>query len=202
MAGIESPDAYRTDASAAPDRAISIDVSIIIPTCHRPEGLERAVRSVFAQLNPFRLQFELVIVDNDRDGGARALAEHLLAEAPFAARYIHAAEPGVANARNAGIAATSGPLIAFLDDDEEASPSWLCELVGTQNFHEADVVFGPVQARLPETIRVHRAYFTEFFSRSGPEESGPGDRVLWLRQFPDPACGTALTGGALPGFAQ
>jgi succinoglycan biosynthesis protein ExoM len=154
---------------------MSVDVSIIIPTFHRPEGLEKAVRSVFAQINPFGLRLELVIVDNDRAGGARATAQRLLADAPFPARYVHAGEPGVANARNAGIAATTGPLIAFLDDDEEAAPSWICELVATQRFHEADAVFGPVQARVPETVLAHRAYYTEFFSRSGPEESGPID---------------------------
>lgn len=151
---------------------MSVDVSIIIPTFHRPDGLEKAVRSVFAQLNPFGLGLELVIVDNDREGGARVTAERLISEAPFPARYIHAPQPGVANARNAGMAATSGPLVAFLDDDEEAAPSWLCELVGLQRFHDADAVFGPVQARVPETVRTHRAYYTEFFSRSGPEESG------------------------------
>ena len=152
---------------------MSVDVSIIVPTFFRPEGLERAVRSLFAQLNPFRLELELVVVDNDPAGGARAMVERLQREAPYPTRYIHAAEPGVANARNAGIAASSGALIAFLDDDEEANPTWLCELVGAQRFHDADAVFGPVRARVPDSTATHHAYYTEFFSRSGPEESGP-----------------------------
>tara|TARA_R110000868_G_scaffold2321_6_gene17271 strand:- start:3001 stop:3930 length:930 start_codon:yes stop_codon:yes gene_type:complete len=151
---------------------MSIDVSIIVPTFFRPEGLERAVRSLFSQLNPFRLAVELVIVDNDPAGGARATVERLQADAPYPTRYIHAAEPGVANARNAGIAGSSGALIAFLDDDEEAGETWLCEMVGAQRFHDADAVFGPVLARVPDSVVAHHAYYAEFFSRSGPEESG------------------------------
>jgi glucosyl-dolichyl phosphate glucuronosyltransferase len=42
----------------------------------------------------------------------------------------NAGRRGLADARNAGIAAASGEVIAFLDDDAVASPSWLERLVG------------------------------------------------------------------------
>lgn len=160
------------------------DISVIIPTFKRPDGLDRAARSILRQANPCGLKLELIIVDNDPAATAcdavRAMAEH----APIPVRYIHAAEPGVANARNAGVAAASGEFIAFLDDDEEAPASWLCELVGEQRFHEADVVFGPVRARLPDAITDHRAYYIQFFSRMGPDESGVIDHYY--------GCGNSL----------
>ena len=160
------------------------DISVVIPTFRRPEGLRRAVMSIFNQVNPCGLSVELVIVDNGPAGSAQSLAAELIAPAPFPARYVHAAEAGVANARNAGLAAAQGEFIAFLDDDEEASPAWLCELVGEQRFHNADVVFGPVLARLPDTITRHREYYSQFFSRPGPEESGVIDHFY--------GCGNSL----------
>ncbi|MEE2565254.1 glycosyltransferase family 2 protein [Hyphobacterium marinum] len=152
---------------------MSPDVSIIIPTFRRPGGLSKAAYSVIGQANPCGLSLELLIVDNDPAGSARERSQAIAADAPFPVHYVHMPEPGVANARNAGVAASSAPLIAFLDDDEEAPRTWLCELVGAQRFHGADAVFGPVRARVPEDVRAHRDYYAEFFSRFGPEESGP-----------------------------
>ena len=33
---------------------------------------------------------------------------------------------------------------------------------------KADVVFGAVKARAPESVRLHRDYLEKFFSRTGP----------------------------------
>ena len=152
---------------------MSPDVSIIIPTFRRPDGLAKATRSVMAQANPCGLALEIIIVDNDPDGSGRDMAEALMSETTLDIRYVHVPEAGVANARNGGLAASTAPLIAFIDDDEEAHPTWLCELVGAQRFHGADAVFGPVRARVPDGVADHHAYYAEFFSRFGPEESGP-----------------------------
>jgi glycosyltransferase involved in cell wall biosynthesis len=147
-------------------------VSVIIPTFRRPDGLRRAAESVLAQANPCGLKIELVIVDNDPDGSALAQGQALAKEAAMDVRVVHMPEPGVANARNAGLAESRGSLIAFLDDDEEAPKTWLCELVGTLKFYDADAVFGPVRTRLPDSVTEHRDYFDRFFARTGPEESG------------------------------
>jgi cellulose synthase/poly-beta-1,6-N-acetylglucosamine synthase-like glycosyltransferase len=152
--------------------SMPISVSVILPTFRRPDGLRRAADSILAQANPCGLKLELVIVDNDPDGSGLDSARAIAREAAFPVQVIHMPDAGVANARNAGLAASTGELIAFLDDDEEAPQTWLCELVGTLNFYDADAVFGPVRTRLPESVTVHRDYYTEFFARSGPDESG------------------------------
>lgn len=169
-----------------------MDVSVIIPTFRRPKGLKRAAQSVLSQANPCGLRVELVIVDNDPDGSGLETAMAMKNDAPLPLEVVHHPEPGVANARNAGLAAAGGSLIAFLDDDEEAPRTWLCELVATLRFYRADAVFGPVRTRLPETLKLHRDYYTEFFSRSGPEESGPIDHYY--------GCGNSIIRrDALPG---
>ena len=69
-------------------------------------------------------------------------------------------------------------MIAFLDDDEEAPSGWLAALVGAQRLYDADVVFGPVHARADWDRVGNRVYFERFFSRLGPEASGPIDRLV------------------------
>jgi hypothetical protein len=144
------------------------DLAVIIPTLRRPEGLERAVRSVFAQTKVADRLAAIVVVDNDPQGSAAALVQQLIANAPVPVIYRHAPRPGVATARNAGLAATDAPLIAFLDDDEAASPGWLATLLSAQTTTGTDVVFGPIRGRVPDGSGWATGYLERFFGRDGP----------------------------------
>ncbi|WP_395943920.1 glycosyltransferase family 2 protein [Brevundimonas sp.] len=148
------------------------DVAVIIPTLRRPEMLERALRSVFVQTGSLDRIAAVVIADNDPQGSAAALVERLRAEAPVPLTYAHAPVPGVATARNIGLAATDAPLIAFLDDDEAASPVWLAALLRAQAATGADVLFGPIRGRVPDGTGWTTAYLERFFGRDGPAETG------------------------------
>ena len=146
-------------------------ISVIIPTFRRPEGLRRAVLSVMAQGGIEGCDVRLIVCDNSPEASARAVFEQLAEGATLPATYVHEPRPGVANARNAAVAVSSAELIAFLDDDEEAPADWLGKLIATQARFDADVVFGPVKARIGDNIARHRDYFTGFFSRFGPDQS-------------------------------
>jgi succinoglycan biosynthesis protein ExoM len=150
------------------------DVSLIIPTFKRPGPLAEALASVFAQEGLGQITVELIVVDNDPACSARPVVEALTPRSPFPVRYVSCPEPGVANARNAAAAAARGPMIAFLDDDQEAAAFWLMRLLRAQATTGADVVFGPVIARLPGAPRAVDPYLRTFFSRLGPQ----GDQVI------------------------
>lgn len=167
------------------------DIAVLTPTLRRPESLARALRSVFVQ-PPGRLR-EIVVADNDPDASARAVVEALKTESPVPLIYVHAPRPGVATARNAGLAATEAPLIAFLDDDEEASPQWLAALVAGLEQTGADVVFGPIRGRTPDGTGWAAPYLDRFFGREGPAQTGLVD-APW-------GCGNSLMvrATALPG---
>ncbi|HEX4199421.1 MAG TPA: glycosyltransferase family 2 protein [Caulobacteraceae bacterium] len=172
---------------------MTAEVSIIIPTQRRLGPLALAARSVFAQAGVDPVKLELVVVDNDQIPSAAGVARALAEAAPFPVRYVHEPAAGVANARNAGLAAAEGGLIAFLDDDEEAPAGWLAALIATQRACDADVVFGPVRARADWEQIGNRVYFERFFSRFGPEQSGPiahyygcGDSLVRRAALPDP----------------
>ncbi len=116
--------------SAEPDRiegdagGTAPTVSVVIPVYNGADTLQRALESVFAQT--FR-DYEVVIVD---DGSTDDLAGTLK---PFGHRDIrvlrHDVNQGAAAARNTGVAAARGRLIAFLDSDDEWLPTKLAQQV-------------------------------------------------------------------------
>lgn len=156
------------------DPAVAVvpgSVSVIIPTFRRPEGLDRAMASVLIQTALSDTPVSLVVCDNSPEASARAQVAGLAAIAPIAITYVHEPRTGVANARNAAVDASEAEFIAFLDDDEEAPAGWLAALLDTRARFGADVVFGPVSARLQDRNATYPAYFETFFSRTGPAQS-------------------------------
>lgn len=147
------------------------DVAVIIPTLRRPDSLERAVRSVLAQVGVVDRLREIIVVDNDPQASSRELTARLAAKASVSIVWRHAPRPGVATARNEGLAATTAPLIAFLDDDEAASPGWLAALLSAQKATDADAVFGPIRGRVPNGTGWTTPYLERFFGREGPSDS-------------------------------
>ncbi|WP_332640842.1 glycosyltransferase family 2 protein [Brevundimonas sp.] len=171
------------------------DVAIIVPTLRRLESLERALRSLFRQIGVADRVAEIVVVDNDPQGSAADLTDDLRLFSPWPIIYRHAPTPGVATARNAGLSATAAPLIAFLDDDEAASPGWLSALLKAREETGADAVFGPITGRAPAAEAWLQPYLERFFGRDGPERTGLIDQPY--------GCGNSLMlrSTALPGDA-
>jgi glycosyltransferase involved in cell wall biosynthesis len=171
------------------------DIAIIIPTLRRPDSLERAVRSALAQTGVSDRLSEIVVIDNDPQASSRETIERLAADASVQIVWRHAPRPGVATARNEGLAATTAPLIAFLDDDEAASPGWLAALISAQTVTGADAVFGPIRGRVPDGTGWTQPYLERFFGREGPDATQLIDAPY--------GCGNALLvrATALPGAA-
>ncbi|WP_448316055.1 glycosyltransferase [Streptomyces sp. CO7] len=97
--------------------------TVVIATRERAEQLARAVDSLLAQDHP---DFDVVVVDNAPVTAAtRELVEGRYGER---VRYVREPVPGLAQAHNAGLAAASGDVVAFTDDDVVADPRWLAEL--------------------------------------------------------------------------
>ena len=95
-------------------------VSVIIPTCNRPDLLPRAIKSVLSQIYQ---DFEIIVVD---DGDKRSAENVVRQFKDNRIKYIkHVERKGGAAARNTGIKAAQGEFIAFLDDDDEWLPKKL-----------------------------------------------------------------------------
>jgi len=128
---------------------MAVPASIVIPTRERPDYLEVALRSIMPQAA--RAGAEVIVAD---DG---SLAANARLAAAAGARYVALGDPlGLNAARNAGIAAATGELIAFVDDDVRVQAGWLDALLRAAREHpETDVFTGPIIARL-EGRAAHR----------------------------------------------
>jgi GT2 family glycosyltransferase len=94
-------------------------VSVIIPTFNRRAMVAEALVSVQAQTMG---AWECIVVD---DGSTDGTAEAVEAFSDERVRLLRQENLGVAAARNRGIAASRGPLVAFLDSDDLWHPAKL-----------------------------------------------------------------------------
>ena len=127
-----------------------IDISICIITYKRPEGLRTLIESLLAQkFKEHKLTYEIVVVDNDKDGSAEYVVKEYKNVFPFI-KYEIEPELGIPYARNRSVKIASGRYLAFIDDDEFAAENWLESLFISLVKYDADAVFGPVEPILPE----------------------------------------------------
>jgi GT2 family glycosyltransferase len=88
--------------------------SVVVPTAlSRPEQLRRCVARLTELDHP---DYEVIVVDNRREGAP--------VEIP-GARVVREPRPGISAARNRGLEAATGEIVAFTDDDVEVDRHWL-----------------------------------------------------------------------------
>jgi len=122
-------------------------IAVVIPTTGRPDYVEVALRSILPQAR--RGGAEVLVVDDGEDPRTRTVAARLGAD------YRLSPPPGGLNAaRNAGVQATTAPLVVFVDDDVEVGAGWLeSYLTAATRLPEYEVFGGPIQPRLEEIGR-------------------------------------------------
>jgi len=102
------------------------DVTVLVPTYRRPEGLRRLLAAVADEDAPFT--WEVVIVDNDSAASARAVVAELTPRFSVPLRYVVEDVTGAVHARNRGIREAAGRVLAMLDDDVVPQRGWLAEV--------------------------------------------------------------------------
>ena len=114
----QSPDPTGRGEAAARTRS----VSVVVTTCRAPIRLRRCVHSVLACDHD---AFEVIVVENRPGSPATrlVLAEDFRDDPRV--RYVEEATPGLASARNAGLAVAQGELVAFTDDDVVVDSAWI-----------------------------------------------------------------------------
>jgi len=98
-------------------------VSVVIPAYNSQAYLSRAIESALAQRYP-QDRLEVIVVDDGSSDDSPLIAEGY-AERNSRVLALRQSNAGPAAARNRGIAAAGGELIAFLDSDDAWEPSKL-----------------------------------------------------------------------------
>ncbi|HTI37853.1 MAG TPA: glycosyltransferase [Vicinamibacterales bacterium] len=126
---------------------MSPNVSVILPTYNRVSVLRSALDALWRQHAPDG-SYEVVVVDNNSADGT---ADLLASIDDGRLRVIREPRQGLSFARNAGLTAARGAIVAFTDDDVEVAPDWIDTIISLMAAHpEVDAVGGRVLPAWPE----------------------------------------------------
>src|SRR5262249_10792717 len=110
-------------------------VSVVVCTYNGGSTLEQCLRSLLDLRYP---DYEIIVVDDGSTDNTRAI----LGRFPEV-RVIHQANQGLSAARNVGLYAATGSIVAYTDSDCFAHPDWLTHLIHQLERSGASAVGGP-----------------------------------------------------------
>lgn len=160
-----------------------IIISVVVPHLNQPEGLDACLASLDAQ-SFARDLFEIIVVDN----GSRILPVEVIAGHPNA-RLLQERRPGPGPARNTGVAAARGEILAFIDADCRADPNWLRSIQVALASDRGAVLGGDVRIwRSSPRLKAIEAYesvfayrFKLYIEKHG--YAGTGNLAVYRRDF-------------------
>jgi succinoglycan biosynthesis protein ExoM len=139
-----------------------------------------ALESVANQNLPPGISMAIMVIDNDVQPTAMDAVNDFAARSPARLSYKHAPGKNISIARNAGLEGCSTQWLAFLDDDERASPNWLANLLSARL--GANAVFGESKAiysdSAPQWIKIGDYHSNRLSDSSAPIDTGYTSNVL------------------------
>jgi len=120
----------RLRATVKPKRIRKI--SVIIPTRNRLDVLKSYALKSLGDIEFTEADWEIIVVDNDSDDGT---FDYLCRERIPHLKVVWEKTRGASAARNAGIRAADGDVLAFIDDDCSVDRDWLKRVYDGHNEH-------------------------------------------------------------------
>lgn len=99
-------------------------LDVVIPTFNRSHLLRKTLESFLRARRPAGMQIHIFVVNNNSKDDTAEIVEQVAATASLPIRHVLEVKQGSSQSRNAGIAAGTGDLIGFVDDDEEVREDW------------------------------------------------------------------------------
>ena len=158
-----------------------MQLDVVIPTYNRSQLLRKTLRSLLDARVPPGLDVRITVVDNNSKDDTRevVLAEQPKAKLPIS--YVFEKQQGRSPALNAGVKATSGTHVGFIDDDEEVDSSWYETIHDVFVEHDLDFIGGPYVPRFESEIPAWLP--SEYNSVIGVVDGGT-KRVPFDRNYP------------------
>lgn len=168
---------------------VSDEVRVDVAICtYRRSELEQTLYSIAALDKPANTAISIIVADNDETPSAMPRVEELRPAVPYEITYVHCPASNISLARNACLDTATGDFLAFIDDDETASKSWLVELLSVAGATGADAVLGPVHAvyanTAPAWMREGKVHSTFPVRVRGEIRTGYTCNVLLRRSSP------------------
>jgi glycosyltransferase involved in cell wall biosynthesis len=142
-------------------------VSVVVIVLNGAGSICACLEALTSQDYP-RDRYEIIVVDNGSTDGTVELVKR------YPVRVVHELRRGYSPARNAGVKATTGAIVAFTDADCFAEPDWLRELVRPYRDPGVGVVGGAVRSYLPAAPTLVEAFIdrAKFADQGAPRPDG------------------------------
>jgi GT2 family glycosyltransferase len=202
---------FSTSVPFPPDRHWPT-VSVVVAAHNAARTLEDCLDSLLKLRYP---NYEVIVVND----GSRDATQAIIERFPF--RSITTANQGVSAARNEGLRAARGEIVAYIDSDAKADPDWLHylattflespvagvggpNLVPSEDNWIAKCVYrspgGPTQVMLDDQLAEHIPGCNMSFRKSALEEAGGFDPIFTAAADDVDMCWRLLDKGHQIGF--
>ena len=110
-------------------------ISVILPIYNVESYLRRCINSILLQTYP---NLEIILVDDGSPDSCGAICDEY-AKMDARIHAYHKPNGGVSDARNYGVAQSTGAYIAFIDPDDYVSPNYIEYLLSLITTNDADI---------------------------------------------------------------
>jgi glycosyltransferase involved in cell wall biosynthesis len=122
-------------------------ITVVIPTFNRADRLARLLESL-QNLEPPPVPYEIIVADNGSTDDTAAIVRDFADRSKVPVHYVHECRRGASYARNAAVAAASGSIVAFTDDDQDVAHDWLTAIESAfHRYPDVQVIGGRVLPR-------------------------------------------------------
>ena len=130
----------------------ALDISVIVPFADAARYIARTIEALLAQRYP-RDRYEIILVDNNSGDGSAAIARRYPGVA-----LLSESRRGAYAARNRGLAAAAGAVIAFTDADCAPAPAWLETMAGVLGHPGVGLALGRMVSPPSASLALLSAY--------------------------------------------
>jgi succinoglycan biosynthesis protein ExoM len=125
-------------------------ITVCICTYRRPRLLARLLEALADQDTGSQFTYSVVVADNDERQSAQAIVRQYTAASCLPITYCVEPRQNIPRARNKALEHAVGDYVAFIDDDEFPTPTWLLTLFTACHQRGVDGVLGPVKRHFDE----------------------------------------------------
>jgi glycosyltransferase involved in cell wall biosynthesis len=163
-------------------------VSVVIPVYNDSDRLGRCLQALCQQTYPVD-RYEVIVVDNNNTQDIKAVCNMYSAQASqrfMNIRYEFEGKQGAYAARNRGVRAAQGEIIAFTDADCLPSPQWI--LQGVKALQSVGLVAGHIeltfQQNCPNAFEyADSAFHLQQWSYAQQDYAATGNAFTWRWMF-------------------
>ena len=129
-----------------------MELSVILCTYNRSNGLIRTLESLQSQDLPKNFAWEVVVVDNNSTDDTPEKVREFTERSELIVRYVKEKKQGLSHARNKGVAEARGRYLHFTEDDEIADKDLIREIYSTFKTCKCDCVGGRIYLKLEDEM--------------------------------------------------